>query len=146
MAEQRRLAGPRSSALPDDQFVDAITHTYLNNLDRMHAFARGRDAVFLAVLQPDIGHKPLPSEQETRILAQARWYADLRFPARYAAQQTAPAEFCRARGNPCLDVHAAPEFRSERETLFLDVVHLNERGHQLVSKLIEARLRELLPR
>jgi hypothetical protein len=141
-AKEDRLALQTASAMPDEQFVAAITRTCLRNLDRMHAFARARDAVFLAVFQPEIGHPR--SEQEGRILSQAPWYSELHLTTRCAAMRTAAMKFCRARDIPCLDVQASPDFLAEPGTLFLDVVHLNARGHNLVAKLIEGRLRELI--
>ena len=65
------------------------------------------------------------------------------FPDRYAAMRKAAVEFCARQQIPCLDMSSAPEFRAERETLFIDTVHLNERGHRLAADLIERRLREL---
>jgi lysophospholipase L1-like esterase len=145
-AERGRLAPPRPRNMSLDEYAALITDVYLRNVDRMHAFARGRDTRFLLVLQPEVGSKPLPSAEERHTLA--RWdslkgYVRRGFPERYAALRKAAGELCRDRGIACLDMASAPEFRAEREWLFIDTVHLNERGHRLAADLIEHRLREL---
>jgi hypothetical protein len=145
VAERRRLVSPRLPQMPMDAYAGLVTETYLRNVERMHAFARARGAHFLLVLQPEVGSKPLPSAEERDTLA--RWerlkgYVRSGFPERYATMRKAATEFCAGRGIPSLDVSSAQEFRAEDATLFIDAVHLNERGNRLVSDLIERRLRE----
>ena len=146
IAERGRLVPSRAPQMSIDEYAALITDIYLRNVDRMHAFARARGARFLLVLQPEVGSKPLPSPDERNTLA--RWdtvkgYVRRGFPDRYAAMRKAAVEFCARQQIPCLDMSSAPEFRAERETLFIDTVHLNERGHRLAADLIERRLREL---
>ena len=144
-AERGRLAPPRLPNMPMDEYVAIITATYLRNLDRMHAFARAREARFLLVLQPDISSKPQLSAEERHVLATwdtAKRYVQSGFPVRYAAMRRAALEFCAARRIPCMDVAAEPGFQAEGANLFIDTVHLNERGQKMVAELIERRLRD----
>jgi hypothetical protein len=146
VAERRRLAAPRLPQMPMDAYAGLVTETYLRNVERMHAFARARGARFLLVLQPEVGSKPVPSPEERDTLARwdtAKGYVKSGFPERYATMRKAAGEFCAGRGIAFLDVSNAPEFRAESATLFIDAVHLNERGNRLVADIIERRLREL---
>jgi hypothetical protein len=146
IAERSRLAPSRVPQMSIDEYAGLVTDIYLRNVDRMYAFARARGARFLLVLQPEVGGKPLPSPDERNILAQwdtLKGYVRRGFPDRYATMRKAAAEFCERQHVPCLDMSSASEFRAERDTLFLDAVHLNERGHRLAADLIARCVREL---
>ena len=71
IADRGRLVPSRLPQMSIDEDAALVTDIYLRNVDRMHAFARARDARFLLVLQPEVGSKPLPSRDERNTLA--RW-------------------------------------------------------------------------
>jgi hypothetical protein len=145
VAERRRLS-PSLPQMPMEAYAAIVTETYLRNIERMHAFMRARGAHFLVVLQPEVGSKPQPSPEERDILARwdsAKAYVKSGFPKRYAAMRKATVEFCASKGIPSADMASEPQFRDDPATLFIDAVHLNERGNLLAADIIERRLREL---
>jgi hypothetical protein len=127
---------PRSTApLPTaEQWAEAVLDTFVDNLERMHAFARGRGARFLAVLQPELlGKRRLSDAERSLGTDEQAGAAYRRFAARARAALT-------ARGVPCLDLNVAADFVESRETLFLDQVHLSAQGNALVARAVQQAL------
>jgi hypothetical protein len=112
-----------------------IEEVYLDNLARMHAWARAREASFLVLFQPDAGARRNPVGAER--------LAKHRFLEQYHTLVQHAVAFCRARGIACCDVSARPEFQDDPRELFLDVVHLTPAGNEVVAGIIADLIRDL---
>jgi hypothetical protein len=139
----RAAPGAPPARLDEPAYLEAITETYLRNLGKMQAYATARGAVFLAVFQPELGQKLVPTAGEASALA--RWdleksYLRHRFTERYAAMMRQARAYCEARGIGHVDLLNAPEIRAATGSLFYDPVHLNERGQVIVAEILERRL------
>lgn len=123
-----------------------IVTEYTDNLSRMAAFARARDAELLVVLQPQLGAKRRHGGGEAA--AWQSWLSSYgvahpNFAEDYEALLDAARTFCLRQGIAYLDASRAPAIAEEARPLFLDAVHLNAEGHRVVAELVRARLDEL---
>jgi hypothetical protein len=142
-----RAGGPAPPGSDEDAYLRSLRETYVANLDRMHAFATARGARLLVAFQPELGNKRFPSDAERKILATFNtWfkYLDAGIPAKYARMIREAREHCDASRIAWADPQQEPEMRDERQTLFYDPPHLNERGHALLAEILHRRLRSLL--
>jgi GDSL-like Lipase/Acylhydrolase family len=127
----------------DEAFrVRQIVSSYVSNLEKMASFARSRGAGLLVVFQPElsckkalVGSEPAAAELMSRF---DKTHAS--FPARYRELVDEAAKVCAASGIDCHDLDRGPEVCGSGEELFLDGVHLNRRGQELVAGVIEAHL------
>ena len=131
----------------DARYRQALFAAYAENIQRMHAFASARGARLLVALQPELGAKLVPSPDEQRALAawnQRLRYVDRGVSAMYATFVDAATGHCQAQQLACVSLASASKIREARETLFLDPVHLSERGQVMMADVLEPHLRRLL--
>jgi hypothetical protein len=141
---------PEVSATPSpgwspDEIRRRILAAYTDNLARMAAFARAREARFVVVFQPHLGGKRRRAASEVE--AWRSWEstyvaAHPTFVADYDALLEGARAFCSSRGIAYLDLSRSPAINDDDQALFLDAVHPNRAGHQRVAELVGARLRE----
>jgi lysophospholipase L1-like esterase len=115
---------------------DTIGKTYVDNLERMHRWARAQGAYFIVMLQPEVSSRRAPTEEEKVIPRSDSHTRD------YHALVSFAIASCKERGIPCIDINEQPEYQDSPETLFLDVVHLTAAGHRVVADIIKRLLRE----
>jgi hypothetical protein len=135
-------ARPAASMGPEATF-EAVVRAYLENLDRMHAFARARGACFLAAVQPEMGQKRFLTTEERRALEawnHAYGYVDRDFSGVFARFADRTAEYCASRDIPCVVVGRRPELADSTERLFLDPVHLSPAGSRVAARILAGEI------
>lgn len=140
---------PRPPAAHDpERTFDALLSDYLDNLERMHAFARARGARFLAAIQPEMGQKRLLTAEERRALDawnHAYGYVDRDFSGVFARFAERTAQYCASRDIPCVVVGRSPELADSTERLFLDPVHLSPAGSRVVARILAREMEQWRP-
>jgi lysophospholipase L1-like esterase len=131
------------SLLNERIFFKKILDTYVSNIIRMHAFANSRSALFLVVFQPELGNKNVLSKDEKKVInewEQRFEYLKRKIPERYK-------EFIREAKKTFLendiwfiDINDEQEFSESPQTLFFDVIHPNELGHEIIARIIDGKL------
>jgi lysophospholipase L1-like esterase len=124
---------------------EEIAKAYMDNIDKMHAFAQSRNAEFLLVFQPELGNKRNKSEKEKEILInweRAHEYTKRNISERYKLLVKKSKGFCEVNKIRYVDLNAMPEFSDNLNTLFLDVVHPNALGHEIIAKVIHSALQK----
>lgn len=108
-----------------------IADAYIENLDRMQAFARGRGAEILFVFQP---HLSAALDAQGRFADwRKKWYsARPRFDQDYDDVIARAVRACGERGWTCLDMSSA----LRAAELFVDPVHPNAAGHARIAELL----------
>ncbi len=116
---------PTSSPIVD---VVELADAYADNVIKMSVVSRAFGASFLAVIQPQIDNDPpIPG-----------YWAD---PSKaYAAFAERTVERLRSANVLVEDLHASAGFLSRDK--FLDMIHLNGKGHQVVAERLAGRIRE----
>lgn len=131
---------PTGFRIEDEAMLfEEIAETYIANIDKMHAFARARQADFFLVFQPELGNKRNKTETERQILAKwedAYGYSKRHIPGLYKTLIEKAEAFCRAHKIPFLNINTIPQFADNPDTLFLDVVHPNAWGHDIIADAI----------
>jgi lysophospholipase L1-like esterase len=145
-APAKNEARPRTPALIDERaFFEAVATNYVRNIEKMADFCRARGARLVMVFQPELGHKENPSFTELGQLEywnRAYGYVDRGFPETYEKLVEAVAARCEELEIPFVNLLESATINQSEETLFLDVVHLNETGHRMVAEEIMRRLRK----
>jgi hypothetical protein len=140
---------PVTHVLDRDQLVSAILENYVSNVEKMRDFAAARGADLMIVLQPDLGLKPLRTEEEEDIIR--NWgkrtrYLSNHISAAYRQFLDSAKRRLAEKGIRYIDINESPWFVDTGSTLFLDPVHLNAEGHRLVAEQIGASLQRQPPR
>ncbi len=134
---------PASEPLDENMYFQKIVDTYISNISKMHSFAKARGAEFLLIFQPELGNKKVHSPGEQDILK--TWvgkyeYGDRKITERYKALINEGKKFFEAKNISFIDINAEPGFSENPQTLFYDVVHPNELGHDIIAKIINQLL------
>jgi hypothetical protein len=121
---------------------ERIFVAYARNLKRMADFGRSRGAVF----QPHLGKKRRLVANEGPAWGawrKAHQTTHGRFVEQYDALIARARAYSEAERIPFLDLNQSPRLLEHPDALFVDAVHLNAVGHQIVAELINERLRRL---
>ena len=97
------------------------------------------------VFQPELGHKEKPSFTELGQLEhwnRAYGYVGRGFPESYEKLVETAATRCEELEIPFVNLLESTTINQSEETVFLDVVHLNETGHRMVADEIMRQLSE----
>jgi lysophospholipase L1-like esterase len=125
--------------LSEIDYFNKILQTYILNVKKMQAFAYARGASFLLIFQPELGNKRIKSaaEQETLNAWGSRFgYLDRKIPQRYEKLIHEAKKFFREQHIQFIDMNDEPEFSENPRTVFFDVVHPNDLGHEIIANII----------
>jgi hypothetical protein len=123
--------------LHKDELLKKISRTYLSNISKMNAFAKARGAKFIVVFQPELGNKQLKSPEEEKILEHfnAKNYYE-EFPQQYKSIIQQAKRMCEEEQIVYIDMNEEPALIENSQTLFIDIVHLNELGNEIIAEII----------
>lgn len=144
LAQRFRAASHAKTEMHRER-LDAIVTAYAGNLRKMALVSRACGARFVVVFQPELGQKPHRTPAEQRILdagIPGTAYRD-EFPEAYLEFLAKAKQLLTRDGVEWLDINESPEFAGSAEDLFVDVVHTNGRGNELVAGIIGRRLQAL---
>jgi hypothetical protein len=131
--------------LGEEEFFQKILHEYISNVVKMHDFTRSRGAECLIVFQPELGSKKNLSLDEQEVLRtwiEKYGYLDKKITERYMNLVEGAKSQFQERNISFIDINAQPEFTDNPRTVFFDVVHPNELGHELIARIINRALEE----
>jgi lysophospholipase L1-like esterase len=121
------------------RLVEEVADSYTLNLLKMDSFCRASGARFLVAIQPELGHKAVPSAEEVRILEDSLGglpgYQE-RFVARYRQFVNRSLERLRRQELEVVDLSSHDRFVNDPRQLFSDVVHLTEAGNRVVAEIL----------
>jgi hypothetical protein len=134
---------PMGDLFDEEKFSDEILKRYVANISKMRDFSRARGAEFLLVFQPELGNKKSLSTNEKDVLE--TWnekfgYHKKKISERYKQLIKRAKIIFLERGISFLDINEEPEFSENPRTVFFDVVHPNELGHQVIANIINHAL------
>ena len=127
--------------------LDSAVTTYVNNVRKMAVFSHASGARFVVVLQPELGQRLNATAEEKRLLSASTIgnipYGDS-FPSLYREFLTEAKEQLTRVGVEWIDTNESPRFQASPTTLFLDPVHTNRRGNEIVSEIMAPKLQLLI--
>jgi lysophospholipase L1-like esterase len=124
-------------------YFQKIVKTYTSNIIKMNAFANSRGARLLVIFQPELGNKKVMSKSEKEIFTtwiQKYQYLERKISERYREFVSEATKEFVDKGIKFIDINNEQEFVANPETLFFDVVHPNESGHELIARIIDGKL------
>jgi lysophospholipase L1-like esterase len=136
---------PVGDPLYESDLFQKILKTYAANIGKMYAFAESRGAKLLVVLQPELGNKKAKSPHEEEVLKtwiEKYGYLDNKISERYKRLIIEAKEEFLKEKIPFIDINDNDEFRENPQTLFFDVIHPNELGHEVIARIINQTLLE----
>jgi lysophospholipase L1-like esterase len=136
---------PVIDPLNENELFQKILSKYVSNIGKMHSFANSRGARFLLVFQPELGNKQIHSPNETEVLK--TWiekyeYLDNKITERYKTFIREAKKDLQEQNISFIDINAERQFSENPQTLFFDVVHPNELGHDIIAKIVNQTLLE----
>ncbi|MFH0870509.1 MAG: hypothetical protein V1866_05640 [archaeon] len=129
----------------DDISFELVYDTYANNLIKMSEMAKSRGIRFLVVFQPELGAKPFKSQEDEMVLEDWKFvhgYTD-KFPEEYAKMIERTERILEERHIAFINIAKDARYLSENQTMYIDPVHFNERGHALIAMIILDKLGSL---
>jgi hypothetical protein len=126
--------------------LDAIVSVYVRNLRKMALVSRAHGARFIVVFQPELGQKLHRTPAEQRMLdAGIPGFITYRdeFPEEYREFLARAKQRLTREGIQWLDTNESTKFKESTDELFVDVVHTNGRGNELVAEVIGQQLKVL---
>lgn len=153
------LAGQQTGANGKDNFLKAavesfnensylqdVIDTYISNIDKMHAFARARGAIFLLAFQPEVAAKKNKTMNELEILS--NWdrycgYLQKDIPGKLKSLRQKTKRHCQLNNIEVIDINEVSSFIENPQTLFYDAVHPNELGHYMIAEILRSRVEQL---
>jgi hypothetical protein len=138
------LADPTGSR--NKILLDSIVEKYTGNLRKMSLFSRASGAEFVAVFQPELGQRLKRTPEEEKLLRQAGGIARYQdeFPLLYREFLGKTKQQLTRDGVEWIDVNESPDYQQSTASLFIDVVHTNVRGNEIVADVISRRLQLLI--
>jgi lysophospholipase L1-like esterase len=136
---------PIGDPLYEGDLYQKIFKTYVANIGKMHAFAESREAKLLVVFQPELGNKKTKSLYEEEVLKtwiEKYGYLDNKISARYKRLVIEAKDEFLKKGISFIDINDTNEFSENPQTLFFDVIHPNELGHEVIASIINQTLLE----
>ena len=129
--------------LTEKEYFQKILTTYISNIGKMRSFANSRGASFLHVFQPELGNKRILSQSEQEILS--TWnekykYRDSRITEKYRDLIRIAKDSFLEKNIIYVDINEDAAFSENSQTLFFDVIHPNELGHEIIAKILNQAL------
>jgi lysophospholipase L1-like esterase len=129
--------------LSERDFFQKILKTYISNISKMSSFANTQSARFLVVFQPELGNKKVLSKNERENLhawAKKYEYLERKIPERYKEFISEAKMAFVEKHIKFIDINDEYEFSESPQTLFFDVIHPNELGHEIIARIINDKL------
>jgi lysophospholipase L1-like esterase len=134
-------ASPPHSPEPIPGLLRRVIATYTENLAEMGRVCAARRVRLLVVFQPwTATRRTRPQGEDDALGAWSSAGGPRAAPALYEDLRREAQAFLAARGIPSLDLNRSRPFVDAPGPLYLDVMHPNARGHQLMAAEIHARL------
>jgi lysophospholipase L1-like esterase len=136
---------PVGDHLNESELFRQVVLTYTSNIGKMYSFANSRHARLLVILQPELGNKKITSSNEREVLdtwIKKYGYLDNKISERYQNMISTAKNYFQEKRIPFIDINTEQEFSENPQTLFFDVVHPNELGHEIIANIINRRLEE----
>jgi hypothetical protein len=136
-------AVPIGELLDERSFFEEILKKYTTNVSKMRDFANAHGAEFLLVFQPELGNKKILSKEEKEALES--WgerfeYLSKKIPERYRMLIDRAKKVFQEKNISYIDINNETEFSENPQTLFFDVIHPNELGHEIIARIIDRAL------
>lgn len=141
---------PPEGHIQHRELLDPVVQNYAANLRKMSLISHAHGAEFVVVFQPELGQKPhlTPAEEQCLAVGSGSLTTAYRkeFPALYREFLAKTKQQLDKDKVEWIDINESDKYRENVETLFLDVVHTNRRGNEIVAEIIAPRLRVLADR
>lgn len=126
--------------------LDAAVLTYAANLRKMARFSAACGARFIVIFQPELGQKPHLTPGEQKLLDSGIEGTEYReeFPTLYRRFLAKAKQLLTTDGIEWLDINESPKYLESTDHLFVDVVHTNRLGNELVADIIGPQIRALI--
>jgi hypothetical protein len=135
------------SRIREKGLLNSIVSTYVNNVRKMSLFSHACGAKFVLVFQPELGQRSNATAQEKQLLSAAligtTHYSDS-FPSLYRDFLTAAKQQLTRDGVEWIDTNESPLYQASPTTLFVDPVHTNRRGNEVVAQIMTPKLQLLI--
>jgi len=140
---QRLHASQQPRGVINYDRLNAVVLTYVTNLRKMALFSHAYGARFIVVFQPELGQKLHLSLAEQKMLDHgiigiAKYHEE--FPMLYRQFLTKAKQLLTRDGIEWLDINESIKYGESSDDLFVDVVHTNHRGNELVAEIIAPRI------
>jgi lysophospholipase L1-like esterase len=130
-------------SIVNKSLIGSILDNYVRTIEKMARFSRASGARFVVVFQPELGQKLRRTPEEEDLLNQGivgiRQYRN-EFPALYRDFIEKAKLRLKDKGVQWLDINEDEAFQGSPKRLFVDVVHTNRHGNELVAQAIHRRL------
>jgi hypothetical protein len=128
------------SGMRNKFLLDSVVQNYTKNIRKMSLISQASGARFIVVFQPEIGQKLQRTLEEEEILRQAGGVNRYRneFPTLYREFLAKAKEQLTRDQVQWIDVNESTAFRESTDRLFIDIVHTNRRGNEIVAEIILA--------
>ena len=112
----------------------------------MSLISHASGAKFIVVFQPEIGQKIHRTSEEEKLLRHAIGITHYRdeFPALYREFLAKAKQQLTRDQVEWIDVNESTPFQESTDGLFIDIVHTNRRGNEIVAEIILPRLQLLI--
>lgn len=136
---QRLHASQQPGGVIHKDRLDAVVLTYVTNLRKMALFSHAHGSRFIVIFQPELGQKLHLTLTEQKLLDYgiigiAKYREE--FPVLYRQFLAKAKQLLTRDGIEWLDINESIKYLESRDNLFVDVVHTNHRGNELVAEII----------
>ena len=135
------------SSMREKGLLNSVVTAYVNNVRKMSLFSRASGAKFILVFQPELGQRSNATEEEKQFLQAAlignTSYSDS-FPSLYREFLIEAKKRLTLAGVEWIDTNENPLYQNNPATLFVDPVHTNRRGNDVVAEIVAPKLKLLV--
>lgn len=129
-----------------DEYFEKILNTYTNNLIKMNDFCHSQGIKFIVVFQPELGQKSFHTATEINYLKcwPRAWHVEnyeKEFPQLYKRFITQSTNILTKKGIDCIDINDHSEYKDSPNTLFLDFIHPNKAGNEIIARIIDQHIK-----
>ncbi|MBF0555586.1 MAG: SGNH/GDSL hydrolase family protein [Nitrospirae bacterium] len=124
----------------DRLYLGRLLSHYAGNLNKMHSFAKATDSCVLVFFQPELGSKQYKTKEEQTIVKNWAEMWDVSDSQNYTSFLNDAGQYCEKHNIHCINLNSNPVFTDNKNTLYYDMVHINELGHKLAAQTINESL------